>query len=74
MQVVPPSRVQEIPGQGIVAMISGVTVLCGHRSLLETAHVDLSGYTPAESGTDVLVAAGGRFAGVLHITEAVRCV
>ena len=72
MQVVPPSRVQEIPGQGIVAMISGVTVLCGHRSLLETAHVDLSGYIPAESGTDVLVAAGGRFAGVLHITEAVK--
>lgn len=72
MQIVPPSRVQEIPGQGIVAMISGVTVLCGHRSLLETAHVDLSGYIPAESGTDVLVAAGGRFAGVLHITEAVK--
>lgn len=72
MQVVPPSKVQEIPDQGIVAMISGVTVLCGHPSLLEAAHVDLSGYVPSESGTDVLVAASGRFAGVLHITEAVK--
>lgn len=72
MQVVPPNRVQEIPDQGIVAMISGVTVLCGHRSLLEAAHVDLSAYVPSESGTDVLVAAGGRFAGVLRITEAVK--
>ena len=72
MQIVAPSKVQEIPNQGIVAMISGVTVLCGHRSLLETAHVDLSGYVPSESGTDVLVAAGGRYAGVLRITEAVK--
>lgn len=72
VQAVTPSKAQEIPGQGIVAMISGVTVLCGHRSLLDAAKVDLSGYTPAASGSEILVSAGGRFAGVLVVTDAVK--
>lgn len=71
VQAVTPSRVQEISGQGVIAMISGVTVLCGSRSLLETAQVDLSAYQPGDQD-EVLLAAGGRFAGVLRIAEAVR--
>ena len=72
LQIVPPSKVQEIAGQGIVAMISGVTVLCGSRNLLETAGIDLSGYTVKTAGTEVLIAASGRFAGSIIISDTIK--
>ncbi|MBS5150760.1 MAG: cadmium-translocating P-type ATPase [Butyricicoccus pullicaecorum] len=72
LQIVPPSKVQEIAGQGIVAMISGVTVLCGSRNLLETAGIDLSGHTVKTAGTEVLIAASGRFAGSIIISDTIK--
>lgn len=72
IQVVPPTKVQEIAGQGIVAMISGVTVLCGNRSLLQTAGIDLSAYTSKGAGTEVLIAASGRFAGSILISDTIK--
>ena len=72
LQIVPPSKVQEIAGQGIVAMISGVTVLCGSRNLLETAGIDLSGHTVKTAGTEVLIAASGRFAGSIVISDTIK--
>lgn len=72
LQIVPPTKVQEIAGQGIVAMISGVTVLCGSRSLLQTAGIDLSGYTIRDTGTEVLIAASGRFAGSIMISDTIK--
>ena len=72
LQIMPPSKVQEIAGQGIVAMISGVTVLCGSRNLLETAGIDLSGHTVKTAGTEVLIAASGRFAGSIVISDTIK--
>ena len=67
-----PTKLQEIAGQGIVAMISGFAVLCGNRKLLETAGIDLSGFRTDTTGTEVLIAAGGRFAGSLLIADTIK--
>lgn len=72
MHIVPPTKVQEIAGQGIVAMIGGVTVLCGNRNLLQTAGIDISGYTARDIGTEVLIAASGRFAGSIIISDTIK--
>lgn len=72
INLVKPDKVQEIAGQGIVAMISGAPVLCGSRNLLETAGVDLSGYTSQSTGSEVLVAAAGRYAGCLLISDTIK--
>lgn len=72
VHVIAPSKLQEIPGQGIVAMISGVPVLCGNRRLLETAGIDLSKHTASTVGTEVLVAASGHFAGSLLISDTIK--
>ena len=72
IKLVKPDKIQEIAGQGIVAMISGMTVLCGNRSLLETAGIDLSGYTSPQAGTEVLVSAAGRYAGCLVISDTIK--
>ena len=72
LKPVKPAKLQEIAGQGIVAMIEGVAVLCGNRKLLETAGIDLSGYQAEAMGTEVLVAAGGRFAGSLVISDTIK--
>ncbi len=72
MHIVLPSKIQEIAGQGIVAMISGVTVLCGNRNLLQAAGIDLSGYTARDIGTEVLIAASGRFAGSIIISDTIK--
>ena len=47
-------------------------MLCGSRNLLETAGIDLSGHTVKTAGTEVLIAASGRFAGSIVISDTIK--
>lgn len=67
-----PEEVEEIAGKGIRAQIDSMEVLCGNRALMELFHVDMSGYTNDQYGTEVLLACNGKLAGYLVIADAVK--
>ena len=67
-----PESLQEIAGHGIRAVIEGKEVLCGNRKLMETQHIDISGYHPSTFGTEVLIAIDGTFSGHLMISDTVK--
>lgn len=65
-----PESLEEIAGQGIRAVLEGRTVLCGNIRLMEENGI---AYDAAEeSGTVVLVAVEGSFAGYLLIADTVK--
>ena len=65
-----PESLEEIPGQGIRAVLEGKTVLCGNARLMEENGI---GYDAVqENGTVVLVAVDGSFAGYLVIADTVK--
>lgn len=67
-----PSELKEIAGQGIQAAIASGTLLCGNRKLMETNHVDMSAYTKASFGTEVLAARNGKFMGNIVISDTLK--
>ena len=67
-----PEEMEEIAGCGVQAVIGGRRVLCGNRKLMERARVALDGWQPAGSGTEVLAAVDGRFAGSLVISDTLK--
>lgn len=64
--------VSEISGHGIEMQAAGEVVLCGNRKLLESQNVDLSAYTPADYGTEVLIAKNGHLLGYLMIADTIK--
>ena len=62
--------VNERPGFGVSAVVSGKKVLCGGRRLLEEQGVAFE--YAASGGSDVLVAIDGVFAGVIVISDMVK--
>ena len=70
MELFTPDSLVEIPGRGIRAMVDGKTVLCGNEHLLRDNQVE---FPPVDlPGTQVLVAADGRFIGFLIIADTVK--
>ena len=65
-----PESLEEIAGQGIRAVLDGRTVFCGNVRLMEENGIACD--TVQESGTVVLVAVEGRFAGYLLIADTVK--
>ena len=65
-----PESLEEIAGQGIRAVLDGKTVLCGNARLMEENGVACD--AAEESGTVILVAVEGRFAGYLLIADTVK--
>ncbi len=65
-----PEALEEIAGQGIRAMLEGRTILCGNARLMEENGVAWDAVQ--ESGTVVLVAAEGSFAGYILIADTVK--
>jgi len=64
------TELEEIPGHGISATVSGVRVLAGNAGLMERENVN---YTPVRAaGTIVYVALDGRFAGHIVIADRIR--
>ena len=71
MELFSPDSLEEIPGQGIRAMVDGQTILCGSDRLLQEAGVKFDPI-PDESGTCVLVAVDDRFVGWLVIGDTLK--
>ena len=65
-----PESLEEIAGQGIRAVLDGRTILCGNARLMEENGIACDAVK--ESGTVVLVAVEGRFAGHILIADTVK--
>ena len=72
MELVRPEQIEEISGKGIVAHINGQLWLCGNAGLLKDNGVDLTEYRGADRGSEVLVAADGRYAGQIVIADTLK--
>lgn len=67
-----PQEVEEAAGKGIRAQIENQEVLCGNRLLMEQYRIVVPHNGENAYGTEVLVSAGGRFAGRLVIADTVK--
>ncbi len=67
-----PTKVDEISGKGIHAVLSKGEILCGNKKLMEAYHVDLTEYRNDNYGTEVLVAQNGKFIGALVIADTIK--
>lgn len=67
-------KAEEISGQGIKAVVGGRTVLAGNEKLMKAMSVDFSTDTDDEIniGTKVYLAADGKFAGSIIISDEVK--
>ena len=65
-----PEQLEEIPGQGIRAQLDGKEILCGNAALLESHSIQFD--APKATGTVVLVAVDGRYAGHLRISDTLK--
>ncbi|MBR3973881.1 MAG: cadmium-translocating P-type ATPase [Oscillospiraceae bacterium] len=66
-----PEALEEIPGRGIRAKLHGKTILCGNEKLMAEENVQLPD-TLGGSGTVVLVAVDGEFAGYVLIADTLK--
>ena len=66
-----PVALEEIPGRGIRAALNGKTILCGNEKLMAEERVQLP-ENVGGSGTVVLVAVDGKFAGYLLIADTLK--
>ena len=65
-----PEALEEIPGQGIRAVLDGKTILCGNEKLLREQGVTFT--ETAGYGTRVLVAVDGTYAGHIRIADSLK--
>ena len=72
MPLLRPDKFEEIAGEGLVASFGDRKVLCGNTKLLERFKVEYGGYTPTESGSEVLVADNGLYLGQLLINDTLK--
>ena len=72
MPLMRPDKFEEIAGEGLVAYFGERKVLCGNTKLLERFNVEYGGYTPTESGSEVLVADNGLYLGQLLINDTLK--
>lgn len=66
-----PLSVQEIPGMGIVAMLSTGQVLCGNDALMKKFNITVEA-AEGHGVTEVLLAEEGKFAGRICIADALK--
>lgn len=69
---VQPDSFEEFAGEGIAAYFSEKFVLCGNVKLMQRFHIDYSNYTATISGSEVLVALDGIFAGQIIINDSIK--
>ena len=72
LELVRPDKFEEIAGEGLVAYFGARKVLCGNTKLLQRYNVEYGGYTPTESGSEVLVADNGLYMGQLLINDTLK--
>jgi heavy metal translocating P-type ATPase len=59
-------------GRGIAASVEGRTVLVGNRKLLAEAGIDAPGRVDGTVGSDIVVAADGRYLGEIIVADTIR--
>ena len=59
-------------GRGIAASVEGRTVLVGNRKLLAEAGIDAPGRVDGRVGSDIVVAADGRYLGEIIVADTIR--
>ena len=68
-----PEDFRYFPGKGIVCRVDGVRTVVGTRALMEAEGVSVPPFEAAEQeASEVLVAAGGKFLGSIHIVDVPR--
>ncbi len=67
-----PSTFANTIGRGITATVDGVTVLVGNRRLLEDAGIEAPPRPADITGSDIVVAADGRFVGEIAVADTIR--
>ena len=70
LTLVQPENLEELPGMGIRATVSGATVLCGNHRLMKEEGITVPQIT--DSGTLVLVAVDGEYRGYLVIDDTLK--
>jgi Cu2+-exporting ATPase len=69
---------EAIPGHGLMAVVSGRTLLVGNRKLMKDNHIELDGHSEHAASlegagrTVIYIAIDGQFAGLIAIADAVR--
>ena len=72
LELVRPSSFKELAGEGLVAEVSGRTVLCGNMKLMRRYAIICNGYEEAAYGSEVLVAVGGEYYGQLLVNDTIK--
>ncbi|MEE1229217.1 MAG: heavy metal translocating P-type ATPase [Lachnospiraceae bacterium] len=72
LEIERPSKVEEIAGHGIRAVVSEGTILCGNRKLLAEDGVNLDNFDSTDFGTEVLVSMDGHFLGNIVISDTIK--
>ena len=72
LALVSPDSVEEISGEGIRAVTGGKTILCGNEKLMRDFHVQLPKEQQKIYGTEVFLAAEGRYLGRIVIADVIK--
>ena len=73
LRLAKPDTIEEIAGRGVRVTLQELTLLVGNRMLLAENNIDLSGADrEGIPGTEVLVAASGRYVGRLVIADTIK--
>ena len=71
LQIRKAEHVEELSGRGIRAEIDGARILCGNARLMEESGIEMP-EIPADGSTIVILAAGGKYAGTIMISDTIK--
>jgi P-type Cu+ transporter len=73
LSITEPERFEYIPGKGIICSLNGKEIIVGNRALFVEKHFDIGEFTSSSDHlSEVLVARGGLFLGILQIADVLR--
>jgi heavy metal translocating P-type ATPase len=72
VRIMAPESFEYRIGRGILASLHGESIAVGNRALFSELGIDVSLHPKMKTGTEVLVARGGRYLGSLVITDQLR--
>ena len=67
-----PDQFEYTPGKGVIAHYDKSEIIVGNRPFLHERGIDASAWAPGPSGTEIGVAAGGHFLGLIRIGDTLR--
>ena len=67
-ELLPAEQAEEIPGNGVIAMMDGKKVICGRRNLLEENGLKMESFSPAS----IFIAVDGVVEGSIELSDTVK--